>query len=365
MFLGQALFWYFLVKPNPAGATLGLVFACVILVLSRTDGFVFPLIGVAWLVVTGRYRLAGVILTSVIVTFVLIMLARLAYYGEFMPNTYYAKINGALVDRLTTAGRYLGSIALKNGLLIYAMAFGVMAIIVFWRMVRKKGFAPSFEVTAFGGIVAYYMIIGGDIYRDRFLLILFPLGLFLLWEVLTVLKVKSLAPWVMGAAILHQLSAFAMDRRLELVFEHPKYDRFVVLGQYLGTHHPGSILATGAAGKIPFYSGLQTIDMLGLNDLHIARVPASSATPGHGRFDTAYVLGRQPDLICDHVYGDGHMVYGLERETHEPAGYALTYLVKHRGMAGEAVVNVRNMARDDIAAAVDRGYRFGCLARNS
>ena len=58
------------------------------------------------------------------------------------------------------------------------------------------------------------------------------------------------------------------------------------------------LVAAAAAGAIPYYSKLPTIDMYGLNDAHIAHGPF----PEQGRdrllkWDNDYVLSRQPDLI--------------------------------------------------------------------
>jgi hypothetical protein len=56
---------------------------------------------------------------------------------------------------------------------------------------------------------------------------------------------------------------------------------------------PGALIAMDDAGLGPYLSQRRNLDMLGLNDRHIARLP--------GRFrykvDVPYVLGRSPDLI--------------------------------------------------------------------
>jgi len=57
---------------------------------------------------------------------------------------------------------------------------------------------------------------------------------------------------------------------------------------------PDASIATGDAGALAYYSNRPVIDILGLNDHHIARQP--------GRFsdskrDSAYVLGRSPAVI--------------------------------------------------------------------
>ena len=61
-----------------------------------------------------------------------------------------------------------------------------------------------------------------------------------------------------------------------------------------------SILATPVAGVVPWRTGFETIDMLGLNDRHIARVEIpemGTRKAGHEKRDPHYVFSRQPDLF--------------------------------------------------------------------
>jgi hypothetical protein len=62
---------------------------------------------------------------------------------------------------------------------------------------------------------------------------------------------------------------------------------------------PETWIAVNAAGIVPYVSGLPTIDMLGLNDVHIAHVPVApgQGSVGHEKHDAAYVLGRSPAVI--------------------------------------------------------------------
>jgi hypothetical protein len=51
---------------------------------------------------------------------------------------------------------------------------------------------------------------------------------------------------------------------------------------------------------MPYYAERPTIDVLGLNDEHIAHQPGTSlgqAKAGHEKTDPAYVLGRRPEII--------------------------------------------------------------------
>jgi hypothetical protein len=54
-----------------------------------------------------------------------------------------------------------------------------------------------------------------------------------------------------------------------------------------------AILACQDAGALPFYSRLRTIDLFGLNDAHIAHLPA----PYLEQVDLDYVLSRRPDYM--------------------------------------------------------------------
>jgi len=162
------------------------------------------------------------------------------------------------------------------------------------------------------------------------------------------------------AIIAGQLSAFAFDKRLEYRFESPKYDRWVELGRFLADTHPGAALATGAAGKLPYFSGLETIDMLGLNNRFIAMTPAQGATPGHNKFDPDYVFAQKPDLICSHVYGNGMMTYGLERSAYGAQGYVLRYLLRSRGFSGPEVLTLSQKDVNDVTGFTQAGYFYGC-----
>ncbi|MBN2056233.1 hypothetical protein JW905_15010, partial [bacterium] len=80
---------------------------------------------------------------------------------------------------------------------------------------------------------------------------------------------------------------------------HRQPDVLRELGLWLRANaRPDAVIAVVPAGKIPFYSGLYTIDMRGLLDRHIARQPSSpGGLAGHEKRDPDYVLSRHPDYI--------------------------------------------------------------------
>jgi hypothetical protein len=363
---GQVLLWLQTVQATRSSDKAGVVPLCVTtvaLVLLRTDGFVFPAIAAAWLVLKGRKKKGTLILLTAAAAFAATVVARHAYYGELMPNPYYAKINGTIGARLLFGGRMLGSIAYKNGLWVGMLAGAVVA----WGWLREvlfDGIAAvrkvPFELWTFLALCSYYLIIGGDIYRDRFLLILFPMGGLLLWRCVAAGSAQRL----IAAAVLliaAQLVALKVDARLS--YHRPKYDRFETVGRFLGDHFPGATVATGAAGKIPYFSDLHTIDMLGLNDRHIARTEPRSSIPGHGRFDVEYVLARKPDIIASHAYGDGDLTYGLNRATYRAHGYRLVYLVLEVGTDRPPLVDVSGRPGAEVTQLIAEGYNYGILLR--
>ncbi len=77
-------------------------------------------------------------------------------------------------------------------------------------------------------------------------------------------------------------------------------DHYFKVGRFLReTFEPDTLIATNAAGIIPYEARLPTIDMLGLNDEHIAHldIELGHGALGHEKHDGAYVLSREPDVI--------------------------------------------------------------------
>ncbi|HEX5480349.1 MAG TPA: hypothetical protein VFY79_11590, partial [Dehalococcoidia bacterium] len=72
------------------------------------------------------------------------------------------------------------------------------------------------------------------------------------------------------------------------------------IGEWLHENLPANYtVAEIATGIVPYYSRLPTIDMLGVNDEHIAHldIPLGSAPSGHEKSDAGYVLSRKPEVI--------------------------------------------------------------------
>jgi 4-amino-4-deoxy-L-arabinose transferase-like glycosyltransferase len=112
------------------------------------------------------------------------------------------------------------------------------------------------------------------------------------------LKAGGVFAVVIGSALSVQKFQFQILPTLEQSLT-PYLEGNIKLGRYLESRRPpDTLIAVPSAGAIPFYSGLPTIDMYGLNDAHIGRGPFQSSAPGHlMKWDNAYVLSRRPELI--------------------------------------------------------------------
>lgn len=344
----------------------------VLLILARADGFITPLVVVAFLGLQGRWRSVLATGLTVALTIGSYFTWRYAYYGYWLPNTFYVKVSGPLPQRLNQAWVQLQEIGWQQGLGFWLMVMVVAAAVVAWRIVRQpaqwRRFS-RFELVLAAAWLAYWFFVGGDVFGERFLLVLFPLGVFLLFWVGN----GRYRYWLIGLgllALVWQLNPVRSDGRF--AYTSPKYDRWVTLGQFLQAEHPGQSLAVDAAGKMPYFTNTQTLDMLGLTDEFLAHGQTDFfEMPGHNKFNVDYILSRQPDIIaawfapcpgglCD--FKD--MTWDLTRERYEAAGYELHYVVNVGQFSlAQDIVNVLGWEAAAVGQLRSQGYAYAVLSR--
>ncbi|MBW1844462.1 MAG: hypothetical protein JRJ05_08990 [Deltaproteobacteria bacterium] len=230
---------------------------------------------------------------------------RYFYYGYPLPNTYYAKVamSWPLVVR---GGEYaVGFFGGFGALLFLALPFAL------WVARRDRKIALLAFVT--GALLCAVVLEGGDGFPGyRFLVPIAP-ALYLLvqtgveelirlsrqagrWRLfarvaflIVVLGVPLHAYHMFGSAIEEARGADKFTRRLTFV------------GQALRkVLPPATRIALNPVGAVPYYSGLYTIDMLGLTDEHIAHTDVTMQTggyAGHEKGDGEYILDRAPEVI--------------------------------------------------------------------
>ena len=298
-------------RERTAGRWLGSGLVFVLLALARPEGvYVFGICTAVLVLVDYLYgrnwnhlgrHAANVALFAIL--FGAYVAWRYHYYGNLLPNTFYAKVTGGaghVPTGVAYFGDWLRAFPFFGATLLLPLALAVPGV-------RHRMHQPGLVVALYLIILAYVfsiVAVGGDFMPFyRFFIPIMPLCALLLASVLRALPLTTQARGRIVAAL---LSAHVI---LGLLTEQP-YRAFVaqrtaVVGKRVGewlTEHlaPDDLIAVNTAGSLPYYSGLPTIDMLGLTDAQIARRPVfitSKGWAGHRRGWGAYVLRRRPRVI--------------------------------------------------------------------
>jgi hypothetical protein len=233
---------------------------------------------------------------------------RFSYYGDPLPNTFYAKV-GLSAAQVLRGLRYAGLFVAESGYLLLLPLVGLS-----W---RRNDPALGILATLACALTAYVVLIGGDgLPMFRFLVPVLPLFYLLLGRgfagaversgagraARTVALVLALALGARAA-----LPAFAGQAARLVEADRREVAAWKEIGHYFAENAPrDASIAVITAGAIPYFSGLESIDMLGLNERAIARraMPGlGSGAAGHEKFDVEHVLDRRPTYVVLGTYG--------------------------------------------------------------
>jgi arabinofuranosyltransferase len=333
-------------------------------ILCRIDGFLVPLFAIIYLVAKSKYRAAFLSMASVLATLALYTLWRLYYYDDFIGNTYYAKVSGTLMDRIVSGITYLVQNAPRGGLWIYFLVIlgTLFALAMHPRNILKHLDFPIIYCVAW---LNYLVYIGGDIYYERFFIGIFPMAIFLLLRPVSPKSIAGLPLKMLVALFLiMQVAPVVQDGRF--AYSQHRYDGWKTLGVFLEQHRIGKILAIDAAGKVPYFSNLATIDMLGLNDKHIGKkkIDAGTFHAGHNKFDPQYVLARKPDLIAAWIQPNLDLGWGLSKDLYTER-YALKYLVNltRDDQGSQNIIDVSAMPESTIKKLIASSHGYAVMER--
>lgn len=277
-----------------------------LLVMTRPDAAL--LVGVAWLDVVRRtrsrgrgasisWRAAWCMGMGFAAVFLPYWAWRYHYYGYLLPNTFYAKVGFAravLRRGFVYTGRFLIPGALLVAPIVAALA-------------TRRCRAALAQLAVIGVFVVlhigYVIAVGGDSTPAfRFLAPLVPLLALLAARSHRVLLPPARALLLAVMTCVYGVVATRYVPELTPYLSNEKVaEQGEEVGRWLAQHAPpDAVLATNTAGSIPYYSHLRTIDMLGLNDVHIAHRVISDAGErhaGHEKHDGLYVLALRPQYI--------------------------------------------------------------------
>jgi hypothetical protein len=292
--------------PLASSALIGLA------AITRPEGMIFAMVLFADLLLNPRLRRRAIVwLIPIALIYVPYFAWRYTYYGWLFPNTFYAKTGGGW-------SQFLRGLAYIRDFLVWPGGIVTLLAIVPATLKRsRKTLLPPIACFVWS---CYVMVIGGDgLAMYRFIVPILPVcyllsaeGLLLILERLqakmAVFRGKPACLVIVAICLLMVLSRSlgSSERDFVNVDRIRVQGNWVPIGKWLGDYaRPGETLAVAVAGAIPYYSGLYTIDMLGITDPHIAHVEIEqmgSGTAGHEKHDIDYVLARRPTYIFHYPF---------------------------------------------------------------
>lgn len=332
----------------------GLLFA--VLAIMRADGaLLFALAALGILLSRGRRLATWRLVTRLAVlpvAFVMLQLAfRWHYYGELVPNTALVKVS-LTAERIRFGLEHVAQGALALNVLWLGVLVSLGACLR--RAPRHRYVVPLCITIGWWGYVAF---VGGDIFPGwrQVLLGIVPLGM-IVAEGGTHLRLRRRRTRVaFGVGLVAMLVAYPAGQTVDAENRRAKRERWEWDGYGLahslqrafGDEQP--LLAVDAAGALPFWSELPSLDMLGLNDKYIAthRPKSFGRGPvGHELGDGAYLWRRAPDIIVfNNASGAEKPVFRggrqLLRRREFPARYQLVRVRGDRGNRRVGILYVR------------------------
>lgn len=279
-------------------ALAGLLFGC--LALTRPEGGAF--FGAILVYAASRFLLGrkgswgGLVMAGVVFLMVVGMLVlwRYSLFGELFPTTVSAK-TGNLSGQIRVGIGYVLRFAADYFYLILPYLLATALLI---RRGGAQGWWAWIVFIYVGGYVAFNLLVGGDwMIGYRFLMPVVPLMISSCALALVGLpRSVGLLPLAFaGYSVWLSTQLYAEART-----ERMATDGDIIMGHHIAAMNlpPDSRVAVVDAGAIPYFSGLPTIDMVGLNNQHISRLPGGFMQ----KWDNDYVLSLQPKVIQLHTY---------------------------------------------------------------
>jgi arabinofuranosyltransferase len=290
----------------PRRRDIGAALLLGVVVLVRPDGALFALFGAGFYafrflrrqrrsaLTVARFWACTALLPAVH------LLWRYAYYQEFVPNSVVARIYGLPSGAAAVGFDYLGEFLNSPPYIGW-----IAGLLVCFGVDRRYRCSVAFLAMSAIGYAAGIAGAGGDhMPESRLLAPLFPvLALLVVYQLD---RLRSLGRWAMTGVVV--LGLVLMTYPIAVSETHkPDAAAFIgtIVGRHLqGTQPAGTVVALNTAGSTPYFAAdLNFIDMLGLNDAHIARRAITrfqaplQHMPGHSKGDGSYVLSRQPDIV--------------------------------------------------------------------
>jgi arabinofuranosyltransferase len=196
-----------------------------------------------------------------------------------------------------------------------------------------------------GVFLLYVARVGGDFMEFRLLAPLLPILFLLLdWTVSAMPRAEMtssvLATLMLALFVWHPPRVLARMEPVAGLAYHIEGQRWGDMGAALRERlPPDTILATTAAGALPYFAQMRTVDMLGLTDVHVAHLDVDlseqGATFGHMKeADEAYLRERGVNF----VFAWPRRTVPFSSSTPTGPGEVIVRLWEDRGLRGVYLV---------------------------
>ena len=251
------------------------------------------------------------------------LIFRLSYYGEFVPNTALVKLNPSIHNLLQGIEYFLTGIqSLAPFSYITLVA---LIVLMFFSHTRVR--ATYLLITAALWSV-YIIVIGGDIFpAHRHFIPLVVIFAFILVEgsyaLISYLRTLATPYYTFIFIIIGFIlfipyvdTQFESSANKKAIYERWEWEGkeiATILKDAFSTQQP--LLAVTAAGCLPYWSKLPSLDMLGLNDYYLPRHPPKdigNGFLGHELGEGRYTLERNPDIMIFNIGSSPYFRVGSE-----------------------------------------------------
>ncbi len=235
---------------------------------------------------------------------------RLAYYGEWLPNTFYAK-NGPFFWQLSRGLSRYGDFFAERG---WWAVFLFPAALGLWPAARRQPVALLCALLVCAQS-AFFIKVGGDwMAFHRFLVPMLPF-FFLLWQIGAETLAQRSPRRAMACAGIALCAAGAIYSgmgetqkgketlwRYAYRYAHEYREALertsIAVGKQLRLiAPPGATIALGDAGALPYYSRLNVIDLYGLINPELAHLPGNALYFDPASFDVNALIQRRPEFF--------------------------------------------------------------------
>ncbi len=302
-----------------------------LLALTRPEGalYWFPLFAYAVLAHRGEKRFLRDLFPAAFTAlgiFLAWFLFRLAYFHDVLPNTFYAKMDGVRLAQVQRGLEYIVSFIRLSEIQVLLIMIGVGGILYLVRGRTRSALDwRSWQVPGLGLVacaVIFILSAGGDwMNQHRFLQPTVPI--LILLAVCAGRYIAGIARPFAGRAVFTVVMALVFLSQPLRIFSHDIRHPNTPLDRPLGLVEPwdessnpsmyfhlgekmrdimsaDATVALIPVGAFSFACGRTVIDMLGLNDREIAKMPVDSmgkGRMGHEKGSGSLVLARKPDFI--------------------------------------------------------------------